>query len=130
MKTRTATATRVTGHKRAAAPRCGTLLRGRRFLRQTAVLMNSVITDWRSRSALSWARRKANLVSRKETGSPEYAECDAAMSTWRLHDCLVGEFGLSEAKADSIIAAATVADFVDAQIAAVSGPETPEGEIE
>ncbi len=51
----------------------------------------------------SWRARKAVMASRGEVDGPRVAECDAALSWWRIRSRLVSEMGITEERAESLL---------------------------
>ena len=51
----------------------------------------------------SWRGRKAVLASRGETDGSRVAECDAALSWWRIRSRLVSEMNITVERAESLL---------------------------
>lgn len=51
----------------------------------------------------SWRGRKAVLASRGEVDGPRVAECDAALSWWRIRTRLIADMDISEHRAESLL---------------------------
>lgn len=52
---------------------------------------------------LSWRARKAVLASRGEVDGPRVAECNEALSYWRMHATLVRELQIDADAAHSLV---------------------------
>ncbi|WP_067389572.1 hypothetical protein [Mycolicibacterium novocastrense] len=58
---------------------------------------------WSDRSMLSWRARKAVLASRGEVDGPRVAECNEALSYWRMHATLLRELQIDADAAHSLL---------------------------
>ena len=58
---------------------------------------------WRSRSMASWRARLGVMASRGETSGARVAECQEALTNWRLRTFLIQECGYTEARADELV---------------------------
>ncbi|WP_172435199.1 hypothetical protein BJN37_06775 [Mycobacterium avium subsp. hominissuis] len=58
---------------------------------------------WRDRSMQSWRARKAVLASRGEVNGPRVAECNEALSYWRMHATLLRELQIDSDAAHSLL---------------------------